>query len=94
MVFRPYYDLLRTTGRLPVVVAVAAVFLSALIPLGIFAYWFGRMAITQAIELAARAPAFWEEYGRAWMDEQLPALLDAARQAAGRRSAARTNAPR
>lgn len=76
MVFRPYYDLLRTTWRLPVAGAVAAVFLSALIPLGLFAYWFGRIAVTQAIELAARAPALWEQYGQVWVDEQLPALLE------------------
>ena len=71
LVCRPYYQWLRTTGRMPVAVAVAAVFLSALVPGGIFAAFFGQLAVAQLIELAAQAPAWWEN-GRTWVTEQLP----------------------
>ncbi len=71
LVCRPYYDWLRTTGRIPGVLAVAAVFLSALIPLGIFMAAFGQLAVAQLIALAAQAPEWWEN-GRAWMVERLP----------------------
>lgn len=71
LVCRPYYQWLRTTGRMPVAVAVVAVFLSALVPGGIFAAFFGQLAVAQLIELAAQAPAWWEN-GRTWVTEQLP----------------------
>ena len=71
LVCRPYYQWLRTTGRMPVAVAVAAVFLSALVPGGIFTAFFGQLAVAQLIELAAQAPAWWEN-GRTWVTEQLP----------------------
>ena len=71
LVCRPYYQWLRTTGRMPVAVAMAAVFLSALVPGGIFAAVFGQLAVAQLIELAAQAPAWWEN-GRTWVTEQLP----------------------
>ena len=71
LVCRPYYQWLRTTGRMPVALAVAAVFLSALIPVGIFMAFFGQLAVAQLIELAAQAPEWWEN-GRTWVTEQLP----------------------
>ena len=71
LVCRPYYQWLRTAGRMPVAVAVAAVFLSALVPGGIFTAFFGQLAVAQLIELAAQAPAWWEN-GRTWVTEQLP----------------------
>ena len=60
LVFRPYYDWLRTTGRLPVAAAVAAVFLSALVPLSIFVAFFGQVAVNQLIDLWAQSPEWME----------------------------------
>ncbi len=59
LVFRPYYDWLRGPARLPVPAAVAAVFLSALVPLGVFAAFFGNLAVEQVVGLAAQAPEWW-----------------------------------
>lgn len=59
LVFRPYYDWLRHRGGLPAAAAVAAVFLSALVPLGVFITFFGRLAIGQIVDLAAQAPDWW-----------------------------------
>ena len=71
LVFRPYYDWLRRTGRLPVAAAVAVVFLSALVPLGVFAAFFGRLAIGQVVGLAAQAPGWWAD-ARALLQDRLP----------------------
>ena len=59
LVFRPFYDWLRGPARLPVPAAVAAVFLSALVPLGVFAAFFGNLAVEQVVGLAAQAPEWW-----------------------------------
>ena len=59
LVFRPYYDWLRGPGRLPVPAAVAAVFLSALGPLGVFVAFFGNLAVEQVVGLAAQVPHWW-----------------------------------
>ena len=78
LVFRPFYEWLHTTARLGVALAVIAVFLSALIPLGLFGYFFGRLALDQMIGMVAQAPE-WQATIEAWVAEQLPratALLD------------------
>ena len=75
LVFRPYYDWLRRTGRLPVAAAVAAVFLSALVPLGVFVAFFGSLAISQLVGLAAQVPEWWNN-GRALLDAQLPRVSE------------------
>ena len=71
LVFRPYYDWLRGTGRLPVAAAVAVVFLSALVPLSIFVAFFGRLAIDQIVGLAAQVPQWWAD-ARTLIEERLP----------------------
>ena len=75
LVFRPYYDWLRGTGRLPVAAAVAAVFLSALVPMGVFVAFFGRLAIAQIVGLAAQAPEWWDN-ARALFEAQLPPVSE------------------
>ncbi len=75
LVCRPYYEWLRTTGRMPGSLAVTAVFLSVLIPLGIFLAFFGQLAVAQLIEVAAQAPEWWEN-GRTWVTEMLPQASD------------------
>lgn len=61
LVFRPYYDWLRGPGRMPVAGAVAAVFLSALVPLAAFIAFFGHLAARQFLGLAEQAPELWEQ---------------------------------
>ena len=61
LVFRPYYDWLRGPGRMPVAGAVAAVFLSALVPLAAFIAFFGHLAVRQFVGLAQQAPELWEQ---------------------------------
>ncbi|MEE2636448.1 MAG: AI-2E family transporter [Acidobacteriota bacterium] len=75
LVFRPYSDWLRTTARLPMPVAVAAVFLSALVPLGIFVTFFGRLGIQQLVGLASQAPEWWGQ-ARVLAEEQLPRVTE------------------
>ena len=56
LVFRPYYDWLRGPGRMPVAAAVAAVFLSALVPLAAFIAFF-------ASSVRRRSPAAVSQAG-------------------------------
>ena len=76
LVFRPYYDWLRRRGRLPVAAAVAVVFLSALVPLGAFVTFFGRLAIEQIAGLAAQAPNWWSS-ARDLFEAYLPRVSEA-----------------
>ena len=75
LVFRPFYDWLRGPGRLPVPAAVAAVFLSALVPLGVFVAFFGNLAVEQLVGLAAQVPAWWAD-ARALLEERLPQAFE------------------
>ena len=76
LVFRPYYDWLRRRGGLPVAAAVAVVFLSALVPLGAFVTFFGRLAIEQIAGLAAQAPNWWSS-ARDLFEAYLPRVSEA-----------------
>lgn len=61
LVFAPYYRLLRQRLKLPMPLAVLGVFLSILIPLVGFAWFFGAIAVDQVHEMATRFPAWWQE---------------------------------
>ena len=69
LVARPYFVLLRR--RMPAPLAVAVVFLSILVPLGLFGWFFGAMAVDQISDLVVNAPALWERF-RAWLAERWP----------------------
>ena len=60
MVFRPYYQLLHEKLRLPMPLAVLAVFLSVFVPLGAFGWFFGALLADQISEMVTRFPAWWE----------------------------------
>ena len=78
LVSRPYYEWLRNSARLGMTLSVVAVFLSALIPLGLFGWFFGRIVLDQLVGLIAQAPAWWDAV-EAWFEDQTPratALLD------------------
>ncbi len=60
LVFRPYYDLLRSKLALPDWAAVTAVFLSILLPLAAFGWFFGAKIINQTNEIVRRMPELIE----------------------------------
>jgi predicted PurR-regulated permease PerM len=60
MVFRPYYQLLQQRLRLPMPLAVLAVFLSVLVPIGAFGWFFGALLAEQIAEMVTRLPEWWE----------------------------------
>lgn len=60
LVFKPYYEWLE--ARLPLrALAVAAVFLSAIVPLVAFGWFFGALVVGQVVDLAEQAPGWWKE---------------------------------
>lgn len=61
LVFHPYYEWLETKVRLPTSLALAAVALSVLIPIGAFAWFFGALAVEQISDLVTRFPALWRD---------------------------------
>jgi predicted PurR-regulated permease PerM len=60
MVFRPYYQLLHEKLRLPMPLAVLAVFLSVFVPLGAFGWFFGALLADQISEMVTQFQAWWE----------------------------------
>lgn len=75
LVCRPYYEWLNQRARLPPAAAVAAVFLTVLVPLTAFSWLFGSLLVTQAIELARNLPAYVEQV-RTWLEARLPQLAE------------------
>jgi predicted PurR-regulated permease PerM len=69
LVVRPYFVLLRR--KMPAPLALVCVFLSVLLPLGLFGWFFGAMAVGQIADLIENGPALWERF-RAWLDERWP----------------------
>ena len=62
LVLRPYYQWLSERMRLPMPIALAIVFLSILIPLGAFLWFFGAIMITQLSDLVGKAPGWWNDF--------------------------------
>jgi predicted PurR-regulated permease PerM len=60
MVFRPYYQLLREKLRLPMPLAVIGVFLSVLVPMIAFSWFFGALVADQVSEMVTKLPEWWE----------------------------------
>ena len=59
LVFRPYYKWLNEEVRLPAPIALAIVFLSILLPVGAFLWFFGALMLAQFSDLAAKFPEWW-----------------------------------
>jgi len=74
LVFRPYYDLLRDRLRLPDWVAVTVVFLSILLPLAAFGWFFGAKIINQTNEIVRRMPELLESLNET-LRSNLPAVI-------------------
>jgi len=61
LVFQPYYEWLRVRRQLPVWVALSAMFLTVLVPTGIFVGFFGVVLVRQGIDFAEQLPELWEQ---------------------------------
>lgn len=59
LVFKPYFDWLHARARLPRVAAIVAVFLSVLVPLAAFGWFFGAIIVEQVGDLVERIPGYW-----------------------------------
>lgn len=71
LVINPWFDLLKVRLKLPTPLAIAALFLSVLIPLGLFGWFFGAKIGAQIGELVDHAPAYWERV-RAFVEARWP----------------------
>ncbi len=61
LVFNPYFDWLRRRLRLPAAVALAVVFVSILVPVAAFVWFFGALVVDQIADLVARIPEWWRD---------------------------------
>jgi len=75
LVCRPYYEWLHERMRLPMAVAMLAVFLSVLLPLTAFALFFGGILVRQLVGLTAYLPEWWESL-RLWVMHRVPEVSD------------------
>ncbi len=64
LVFQPYYDWLRARLRLPAPLALAALFLSLLLPIGLFVGFFGVVLLKQVTGFVTQLPAWWDLLGQ------------------------------
>lgn len=73
LVLKPFYQLLNTKLRLPPVAAVAAVFLSLLLPVAGLLWFFGGLVFDQIADLIERVPALWDRAATE-ISDRLPQL--------------------
>jgi predicted PurR-regulated permease PerM len=73
LVCLPYFEWLRDRLRLGKVLALTAVFLSAIIPLVAFFWFFGSLLVGQLGDLIARLPQWWQD-GATWVEEHAPQI--------------------
>jgi len=74
LVFRPYYDWFRDRG-FPSSIAVVTVFVSVLLPLGGFLWFFGSLLLEQIIDMAGKLPA-WTRSALTEAKLRWPAVVD------------------
>jgi predicted PurR-regulated permease PerM len=79
LVFKPYYQWLRTRLRLGRALALIAVFLSALIPLTAFSWFFGAMLVRQIGDLLDKLPEWWQSVEQ-WARQNAPRVQEFIRQ--------------
>lgn len=75
LVFNPYFEWLRDRLKMPTFAAVIVVFLSALLPLIAFFWFFGALLVEQISELVERAPEWWQET-RAELEARWPRVQE------------------
>ena len=71
MVLDPWYGWLRE--RMPVILALVAVFISVIVPLGFMVLFFGALIVTQLAELSDQVPIWWNKIV-AWFQENRPEI--------------------
>jgi len=69
LVFNPMFEWLR--ARMPVPVALLAMFLSIAIPVGAFVWFFGALVVDQVSALIEKVPEMWGRFS-AWAEERWP----------------------
>jgi len=74
LVCRPYYDWLRQRLHLPGAVALVAIFLSVLVPVGAFLRFFGAIAVEQLVGLAEQLPGWWVQF-QSFVNERWPRVV-------------------
>jgi len=75
LVVRPYYAWLHERLHLPASVALAAVFVSLLLPFTGFVWFFGALMAEQLIELASQVPAWWKQLAT-FVKERWPSVME------------------
>ena len=75
LVFRPYYDWLCQRLHLPGPVALALVFLSMLLPVGAFLWFFGSLIAEQLFGLVAQVPE-WSRQLLDYVRQRWPRVMD------------------
>lgn len=74
LVFKPWYEWQRNRLRMPRVLALIGVFLSVLIPIGLFSYFFGHLVVQQVVELAKNVPEWWQQI-TSWVSDNAPQIV-------------------
>jgi predicted PurR-regulated permease PerM len=75
LVFQPYYEWLRDSLKLGRIVALIALFLSAVIPLTVFLWFFGALLVDQVSGLISNLPE-WSQAVAAWVKERAPRFVE------------------
>jgi predicted PurR-regulated permease PerM len=75
LVFQPYFDWLRDKLKLGKALALVVLLLSAIIPTGIFLWFFGALLFSQLSDLIERIPDMWQA-SQAWVKERAPAVVE------------------
>jgi predicted PurR-regulated permease PerM len=71
LVFRPYFQWLHEKAGLPRPLALVGVFLSGLVPIVAFFWFFGYIIAEQLVDLISRVPEWWNE-AREYIEKQWP----------------------
>jgi predicted PurR-regulated permease PerM len=74
LVFKPWFDWMHLRLRFPRILALVGVFLSVLIPVGLFSFFFGNLVVEQIVELARNVPEWWQQ-ARDWITEKAPQIV-------------------
>jgi predicted PurR-regulated permease PerM len=75
LVIKPYYDLFTDRLKLPAAVGVAIVFVSFLLPLSAFFWFFGAILVSQLTDLVERLPEYREQVD-VWIEQQSPRIVE------------------
>lgn len=75
LVFQPYYEWLRYKLKLGRVLALIALFLSAVIPLVAFFWFFGALLVDQVSGLISNLPE-WSQAVATWVKERAPRFVE------------------